>query len=64
MPLVEGLLGFDTELAGSQAWLEAANVVQGGIEGCQVVATCWYEETDIIIPIFINNLKHSVSLEK
>lgn len=39
MPLAEGLLGLSTQLAGRQTRPEAANVEQGGVEGCQVIST-------------------------
>lgn len=40
MPLVERVLGFNAQLTGSQAWLEAADVVESSILRCKVVATC------------------------
>lgn len=40
MPLVEGVLGFNTELPSRQAWSEAADVVERGVESGKVVPTC------------------------
>lgn len=43
VPLVERVLGLHAELTGRQPRLEAADVVEGGVQSGEVVATCRVE---------------------
>lgn len=43
VPLVERVLGLHAELTGRQSRLEAADVVEGGVQSGEVVATCRVE---------------------